>query len=284
MTETCAYGCVQTSYSMNYGSIGEAIDSNTEIKIKSVPEMEYTVNDSKMVVLGGQQHQVVCPRGELMIKGPSVFRGYYKDEQKTKESFEDGFFLTGDIAEYNPVLKEVKLIDRKRGIIKLSQGEFISVNQIEDAIVKAPCVENCYLCANRFYPYTVAVICPNKGYLAGKGINCDDAQQLQHAIRFVTQEVRDTCKQFGLKSFEVPKACIVEMTQWTPDNGFLTPALKVKRPSCKQMYEKFAIEINERIMKNEKATPDQIALISQTVMSEDIKEKNETSSGYTGMR
>lgn len=63
-----------------------------------------------------------------MVKGPTVFQGYYNDPQKTNECFEDGFFLTGDIAEYNPVLKEIKLIDRKRGIIKLSHGEFISVN------------------------------------------------------------------------------------------------------------------------------------------------------------
>jgi long-chain acyl-CoA synthetase len=84
--------------------------------------------------------------------------------------------LTGDIAEYNPVLKEIKLIDRKKGIIKMSQGEFISVNQIEDAIVKAPCVENCYLSANRYYPYAIAVVCPNKAYLKSKGINCDDVE------------------------------------------------------------------------------------------------------------
>ena len=54
------------------------------------------------------------------MKGPSVFSGYYNDEKKTQESFEDGFFLTGDIAEFNPVLKEIKLIDRKKGIVKLS--------------------------------------------------------------------------------------------------------------------------------------------------------------------
>jgi len=196
-----------------------------------------------------------------MIKGPPVFQGYYKDEQKTKESFEDGFFLTGDIAEYNPVLKEIKLIDRKRGIIKLSQGEFISVNQIEDTIIKAPSVENCYLCANRYYPYTVVVICPNVTYLKSKGIDCETEQQQLQAIQFINQEVRDVCKQLGLKSFEIPKACIVEWVPWTPDNGFLTPALKVKRPSCKQHYEKYAAEILERIGKIEKCTNDQIARI-----------------------
>ena len=82
-------------------------------------------------------------------------------------------------------MKEIKLIDRKRGIIKLSQGEFISVNQIEDAVIKSPCVENCYLCANRFYPYTIAVICPNKAYLKGQGIDIDDVQQRVKAIAFI---------------------------------------------------------------------------------------------------
>lgn len=70
-----------------------------------------------------------------MLKGPGVFKEYYMDKQKTDESFDkDGFFLTGDIVEFNPVLKNIYIIDRKRGIIKLSQGEFISINQIEDAM------------------------------------------------------------------------------------------------------------------------------------------------------
>lgn len=82
--------------------------------------MGYHISDMRMFSIGGYQENVHCPRGELMIKGPSVFSGYYNDPQKTQEVFEDGYFCTGDIAEYNPVTKEVKLIDRKRGIVKLS--------------------------------------------------------------------------------------------------------------------------------------------------------------------
>lgn len=63
---------------------------------------------------------VCCPRGELIIKGPSVFSGYYKDPVRTKEMIEDGWFLTGDVAEFDPVTRQIRIIDRKRGIMKLS--------------------------------------------------------------------------------------------------------------------------------------------------------------------
>lgn len=100
------------------------------------------MEDVKRLEWVGEVVEVVCPRGELLIKGPSVFGGYWRDEAKTKESFtENGFFRTGDIAEYNPITKEVKLIDRKRGIVKLSQGEYISINQIEDVISRSRYVE-----------------------------------------------------------------------------------------------------------------------------------------------
>ena len=68
--------------------------------------MSYSINDKKLIELAGQQLEVTCPRGELLIKGPSIFQGYYRDEEKTKESFtDDKFFMTGDIAEYDPITK-----------------------------------------------------------------------------------------------------------------------------------------------------------------------------------
>lgn len=194
MSETSAHGGVQSVHTVNFGNIGEGLDLNTSLRIKSVPEMGYHITDMKIFEMGGVQENVCCPRGELLIKGPSVFKGYYNDPQKTQESFDNGFFLTGDIAEYNPVTKEVKLIDRKRGIVKLSQGEFISINQIEDAISKTRSVESCFLYANRFHPFTVCVIVPNRQYLAGKGIKADDLSVDQAAIAFISNEVKQICK------------------------------------------------------------------------------------------
>lgn len=128
MSETAAHGTVQSIHTMNFGYIGEGIEGNTKHKLKSIPEMDYKITDEKVVELNGRQFKVNCPRGELLLKGPSVFSGYWKDEAKTKESFVDGWFTTGDVGEYDPVTKQLKLIDRKRGIFKLSQGEFISIN------------------------------------------------------------------------------------------------------------------------------------------------------------
>lgn len=127
--------------------------------------MGYTISDKRRIELSGEIIETTCPRGELLIKGPTIFKGYWKDEEKTRESFtEDGFFKTGDIAEYNPVTKEVRLIDRKRGIVKLSQGEYISINQIEDAIQSSRYVEQVFLYANRFFPYLIAVVTLNESY------------------------------------------------------------------------------------------------------------------------
>lgn len=103
MTETSASGAVQPVNTSVYGFIGKALDSDTHLRIVSIPEMGYTVDDERMVELSGRQQKVNCPRGELLIKGPAVFSGYWNDEEKTKESIKDGWFYTGDIAEYNPV-------------------------------------------------------------------------------------------------------------------------------------------------------------------------------------
>jgi long-chain acyl-CoA synthetase len=86
---------------------------NVEFKVVDVAEMNYTSKDK-------DQEGNLVPRGEVWIRGPGVFQGYYKDEEKTKEALtEDGWLRTGDIGQINPN-GSLKLIDRKKNIFKLS--------------------------------------------------------------------------------------------------------------------------------------------------------------------
>ena len=89
----------------------------TEIKLLDVPEMGYMATD-------------LPPRGELCIKTDTMISGYFNNEEETREKFVDGFFRTGDIVELvGP--QRVRIIDRKKNIFKLAQGEFVSPEQLE---------------------------------------------------------------------------------------------------------------------------------------------------------
>ena len=97
-------------------SDGRIYDRN-EFKLLDVPEMGYLTSDQP-------------PRGELSIKTPTMVTGYYKNEEEMSDKFVDGYFRTGDIV----VLEDndkVRIIDRKKNIFKLAQGEFVSPERLE---------------------------------------------------------------------------------------------------------------------------------------------------------
>jgi long-chain acyl-CoA synthetase len=78
--------------------------------------MHYTSNDK-------DEHSFTSPRGEIWVRGPHVFLGYYKQDDVTKETItEDGWLKTGDVGQVMPFSNAFKIIDRKKNIFKLQQG------------------------------------------------------------------------------------------------------------------------------------------------------------------
>ncbi|KAK4913752.1 medium-chain fatty acid-CoA ligase faa2, partial [Elasticomyces elasticus] len=118
MTETYALGLAQHEGDYGTSTVG-GVTACSEVCLLSVPDMEYTAEDKPN------------PRGEVLIRGPNLFREYYKNPEETKKSFtEDGWFKTGDIGMVDE-LGRFSIIDRRKNVLKLAQGEYVSPERIE---------------------------------------------------------------------------------------------------------------------------------------------------------
>ena len=118
MTETYASGLVQGHADIGTNTCGPLCPSN-EACLLSLPDMEYSVHDKPY------------PRGELLVRGKSIFREYFKNPEETASSFtEDGWFRTGDVCKVDEQGCFI-IIDRRKNVLKLAQGEYISPERLE---------------------------------------------------------------------------------------------------------------------------------------------------------
>lgn len=120
-------------------------------RLKDVPEMGYTSADKPY------------PRGELCMKGATVTSGYYKRPDKTAEAFdEEGWFKTGDVAMVYPN-GSVRIIDRSKNIFKLSQGEYIAPEKVENIFALCPFVAQSMLYGDSLKNCCVCIVVPEMG-------------------------------------------------------------------------------------------------------------------------
>ena len=109
------------------GSIGHVGGPNpcNEYKLVDVPEMKYTSQDR-------DEKGNLVPRGEVCVRGKNVIPGYYKNDEKTAEAIdEEGWLHSGDIAMILPHNNALRIVDRKKNIFKLSQGEYVAPDKLE---------------------------------------------------------------------------------------------------------------------------------------------------------
>eukprot|EP01084_Bolivina_argentea_P038774 71691_1 len=131
LTETSAAGTATHKMDNTYGQVGSVVNS-VEMKLVDVTDMNYTINDEPM------------PRGEIWFRGPSLFNGYYKMDKKTEEVLtKDGWFATGDVGQWR-IDGKLQIIDRKKNIFKLSQGEYIRPEYIENVYKLSAFVVNIF--------------------------------------------------------------------------------------------------------------------------------------------
>lgn len=121
-----------------------------------IPEMQYLSTDK-------DEKGRPTPRGEIWLRGSGVFLGYYKDAEKTKEALtEDGWLKTGDVGMLLPETKGLKIIDRKKNIFKLQQGEYVAAEKVEQIYHKCEYVDEIFLHGESTEVFCIAIVVPNK--------------------------------------------------------------------------------------------------------------------------
>lgn len=106
-------------------------------------------------------------RGEVWLRGPNVSPGYFKNPKETAEVFDrSGWLHTGDIGQWEPD-GTLKIVDRKKNIFKLAQGEYVSPEAVEAACATSKWVGQCFVYGNSFNTYVVAIVVPDKDVLLG---------------------------------------------------------------------------------------------------------------------
>lgn len=233
LTETCAGGTIADQFDITIGRAGYPLVS-CEIRLANWEEGKYKNTDEPN------------PRGEILIGGKVVANGYFAEASKENFNFTeiDGirYFCTGDIGEVFPN-GTLKIIDRKKDLIKLRGGEYVSLTKVEMAISKIPFVEICCLCASASSEYTVLLICPNSrkmGYYTEKHFGDTEWQNLIDDGEFnakILKEIQDACKKGAIEKFETPQRVKIVTENWTPETGLVTDALKLKRKAIETKYK-----------------------------------------------
>ncbi|OBJ81765.1 carboxylic acid reductase [Mycobacterium sp. 1245852.3] len=187
-----------------------------DYKLVDVPDLGYFSTD--------RPH----PRGELLLRTENMFPGYYKRAETTANVFdEDGYYRTGDVfAEIAP--DRLVYVDRRNNVLKLAQGEFVTLAKLEAVFGNSPLIRQIYVYGNSSQPYLLAVVVPTEEALAH-----NDIESLKPTIADSLQKV---AKETGLQSYEVPRDFIIETTPFSLENGLLTGIRKLAWPKLKAHY------------------------------------------------
>ena len=197
-------------------------------QIKRPPVLDYKLVDVPDLGYFGTDRPHL--RGELFVKTPDLIPGYYKRPEVTAELFDaEGWYHTGDVmAEIGP--DQLVYVDRRNNVLKLSQGEFVTVSKLEAAYGGHPSVRQIFVYGNSARSYLLAVIVPTDDALESVGGDVAAAKPL------LSDALQSIARDAGLQSYEVPRDFIVETTPFTLENGLLTGIRKLARPQLKAHY------------------------------------------------
>lgn len=236
MTENAAAAVATPANYVSCGTVGVPLPC-TEVRLEDVPEMNYTSKDSPN------------PRGEICLRGPNVFRGYHNAADKTAEALDaEGWLHTGDIGQFLPD-GSLQVIDRKKNIFKLAQGEYVAAEELENIFLKSRFCGQLWIYGNSFYVSLIAVIVPNfenlRPWCRENGLPDEPAEAAAHpkVKEMIMKDIERLAKADQVAGFKIPKDIIIEGNVnelgqgFTVENDCLTPTFKLRRPQLQAKYQ-----------------------------------------------
>jgi len=176
--------------------------------------------------------QKISEQGEILVKSIGTMMGYYKMPEKTKEDLtEDGFLKTGDLGEIDEKGR-LKITGRAKEIFKTSKGKYVAPAPIENLLSNHPRVEACCVSGTGYpQPYGVVMLSED----AREGLERGEKSAIESELEEHFKTVNSSLPHHEHLAF-----LAVAKTEWLPDNGFLTPTMKIKRATLEDAYGAFA--------------------------------------------
>ena len=248
-TEGGGTAFLNSMYDTCVGTIG-GIENTSELKLVDLPEFNYLSTDVN------PETGVLEPKGEICIRG-CFFKGYFKNKEETNRIVDkDGWLHSGDVG---VILTKngnaLKIIDRVKNLFKLSQGEYVAPDKVQNILVGSKYINQIYLDGQSQYNYAIALIYPELkeciDFLKeNKKMGDIDYDKISYEDLFrnkiMEDEIIKDCdkvgRKLGLKGFELPKKLRIIAEPFSVENNLMTPTLKLKPGNIRTRYNE---EINK---------------------------------------
>lgn len=182
----------------------------------------------------------IADDGEILVRGPSIFKGYWQKPEETRSAFVDGWFKTGDVGNIDED-GFLSVTDRKKDLIKTSGGKFIAPQPIENSLKHNPLVAECAIIGEK-RKFPSVLIAPQfvrlEEWAQEQGISFGSRTELvgKPEVRVLYESIVEEVNQ-KLARFEKLKRTMIVSEEFTPENGTLTASMKMRRRAIEQRYK-----------------------------------------------
>ncbi|KAK0398598.1 hypothetical protein QR680_002664 [Steinernema hermaphroditum] len=194
-------------------------------------------------------------KGEICIKGANVFKGYYKNDELTKQTIDsDGWLHTGDVGFWTE-RGTLRIIDRIKHIFKLAQGEYVAPEKIENTYTQSKFLAQCFLYGDSLKTCVIAVVVPDfevlvpyaANHMGMNNITQEELCEKPQIKKLIFDDIIAQGKAAKLNSYEQAKDIYVCAEQFSVTNALLTPTLKNKRPNLVKHFKSVLVEMYEKL-------------------------------------